>query len=212
MKNLKVLVLVLLTAMVGMTSCEMLGIDPSSDSTDESAMLDFMFLATADSSGHGHHHNKKGKLTEIEVSALPSNVVSYISTNYVGSTIQRAGQDDSSRYAVKIVLADSTHRGLLFDASGNFLKEFTGKCHGGSKIEISALPTVITDYISSNYADASIKNARQSLDGKYGVLIVNADETLTLLGFDTDGTFLNVLDMAGKSGHQKRGKGKGKRG
>ncbi|MCP9768058.1 hypothetical protein EGI22_09045 [Lacihabitans sp. LS3-19] len=208
MKNLKVLVLVLFGAMVGLTSCDMSNISPSTN--DESAMVDFLFLATADSSGTGHQHGKKRNLTEIDVNALPANVTSYISTNYVGSTIERAAQDDSSKYAVKIILADSTHRGLLFDASGNFLKEFSGKCHGGSPIEISALPTEITSYITTNYADATIKNARQSPDGKYGVLIINADETVTLLGFDTDGKFLNVLTMDGKGGHRKGGPKKGK--
>jgi len=203
MKNLKVLVFVLLSTIIGLTSCDLSNISPNS--TDESAMVDFLFLATADSSGTGHQHGKKRNLTEIEIAALPTNITSYISANYLGSTILRAAKDDSSKYAIKIILADNTHRGLLFDASGNFLKEFSGKSHGGTQIEIAALPAKITSYITANYANATIKNARQSADGKYGVLIVNADETKTLLGFDTDGTFLNVLTMDGKGRHGKGG-------
>jgi hypothetical protein len=208
MKNLKVLILALFSAMVVFTSCENLGLSPN-ETSDDSAYADFMFLATADSSGHGgkHGHGKKHDMTEIEASALPTSVTSYISTNYVGATIKRAAQSDSGKYAVHIVLSNSTHKGLLFDAAGKFVKEVSGKGHGGEKIDIAKLPSSITAYISNTYAGSKISDARKSSDGKYGILITKADGTKVMLGFDAAGVFLNELTMKKKGG---KGKGKGK--
>jgi hypothetical protein len=208
MKNLKVLILALFAAVVGLSSCENLGLSPA-ETTDDSAFVDFMFLATADSSSSGgkHHNGKKHNMTEIETSALPTTVTAYITANYAGSSIKRAAQSDSGKYAVHIVLADSTHKGLLFDAAGVFVKEFSGKGHGGEKIDITTLPAAVTSYISSTYAGSTISGARKSSDGKYGVLVTKADGTKILLGFDAAGVFLNELNMKGKGG---KGKGKGK--
>ncbi|HLO45289.1 MAG TPA: hypothetical protein VK175_13220 [Leadbetterella sp.] len=208
MKNLKVLILALFAALAGLSSCENLGLSPS-ESSDDSAFVDFMFLATADSSSSSgkHGHGKKHNMTEIELSALPTSVTGYITTNYVGSTIKRAAQSDSGKYAVHIVLADSTHKGLLFDAAGVFVKEFAGKGHGGEKIDVATLPAAITTYISTTYAGSTVSGARKSSDGKYGVLVTKADGTKIMLGFDAAGVFLNELSMKGKGG---KGKGKGK--
>lgn len=211
MKNLKVLVLVLFSAVVGFTSCEDLGLSPT-DTEDDSAYVDFMFLATADSSNTGgkHGHGKKHNMTEIAVTALPANVTSYISTNYVGSTVKRAAQSDSGKYAVHIVLTDSTHKGLLFDAAGVFIKAFSGKGHSGEKIDIATLPTSITSYITANYVGSTIKGARKSSEGKYGVMITKADGTKIMLGFDAAGGFLNELALKEKGGKAGKG-GKGKK-
>lgn len=210
MKNLKVLILALFSAAVGFTSCENLGLSPS-ETSDDSAYVDFMFLATADSSGLGgkHGHGKKHNMTEIETSALPAAVTSYISTNYVGSSIKRAAKSDSGKYAVHIILNDSTHKGLLFDAAGVFVKEVSGKGHGGEKVDIATLPASITTYISTTYAGSTVSGARKSSDGKYGVLVTKADGSKVMLGFDAAGVFLNELTMKEKGGKGK-GKGKGK--
>lgn len=210
MKNLKVLILALFSAAVGFTSCENLGLSPS-ETSDDSAYVDFMFLATADSSGTGgkHGHGKKHNMTEIEANALPANVTSYISTKYVGSSIKRAAKSDSGKYAVHIVLKDSTHKGLLFDAAGVFVKEVSGKGHGGEKNDVASLPASVTTYISSTYAGSKVSGARKSSDGKYGVLVTKADGTKVMLGFDSAGGFLNELTMKEKDGKGK-GKGKGK--
>ena len=212
MKNLKVLILGLFCATVGFTSCENLGLSPASTEND-SAYVDFMFLATADSSSNfGHHHDKKHNMTEIEASALPGAVTTYISTKYVGSTVKRAAKSDSGKYAVHIVLADNTHRGLLFDANGVFLKEVLGKANGGSKIDITSLPTAVTSYISTTYVGSTLNAARQSDDGKYGILITKADGTKIMLGFDSAGVFLNELSLncKGIGKGMDKGKGKGK--
>ena len=206
MKNLKVLILALFSALVGFTSCENLGLSPD-ETFDDSAYADFMFLATADSSGTGgkHGHGKKHDMTEIEASALPASVTSYISTNYVGATIKRAAKSDSGKYAVHIVLTNSTHKGLLFDAAGKFVKEVSGKGHGGEKIDIAKLPSGITTYISTTYVGSKISGARKSSDGKYGVLVIKADGTKVMLGFDAVGVFLNELTMKKKGGKGKWG-------
>lgn len=204
MKNLKFLFLILLGATVGLTSCDKSTVDPSDD---EAAYTDFLFFATADSSnGHGHHRHN---LTEIEISALPANVTSYISSNYSGATIDKAAVSDSGKYSVRITFADSTHKGLLFDANGNFISEHTGKGKGpdGEKIDPASLPSTITDYITANYAGSEIKGAHLTTDGKYGVLVKKSDSTMVLLGFDAGLKFLGETAFTPKRG---KGKGKGK--
>lgn len=210
MKSLKLLVLVLLGATIGFSSCEQLGLTPTSD--DNSAVFDLLFLATADSSVTGGHHGHGGpkgkgggKMTQIDVTSLPSNVTSYISTNYVGSTVKHAAKTDSGYYAVHIVLTDSTHKGLLFDASGNFLREKSGKGHKGTSVDVASLPSAIATYVSANYAGSTITKAMVSSEGKYGVLVTKSDDTKVLLGFDSAGAFLNELTP--KQGG-KHGKGK----
>lgn len=62
------------------------------------------------------------QLTEVSVSSLPNSISSYINTTYTGSNIDKAGKDKDGNYVV-LVLKDSKPIGLLFDASGKFLKE-----------------------------------------------------------------------------------------
>jgi hypothetical protein len=90
-----------------------------------------------------------------------------------------------------------------------FIKEVSGKGHGGEKVDVSTLPTSITTYISTTYAGSTVNSARKSSDGKYGVLVTKADGTKVMLGFDAAGVFLNELTMKEKGGKGK-GKGKGK--
>lgn len=207
MKNLKFLFLILLGATLGLSSCDQSTVDPADD---DSAYMDFLFFATADSStnGNGHKHGKHN-LTEIEISALPASVTSYITTNYAGSTIDKAAVSDSGKYAVRITLTDSTHRGLLFDSNGNFLSEHTGKGKGlnGVKIDLASLPASITGYITANYAGSEVRAAHLTTDGKYGVLIKKADGTHVLLGFDATLAFTGETAFTNKGG---KGKGKGK--
>ena len=206
MKSLKFLFVVLFGAVVGFTSCENLGLSPEDEN---SAIFDLMFLATADSSstggGHHHKHGHKGTLTEVAVADLSAKITTYIATKYVGSSIKHAAKTDSGYFAVHVVLADSTHKGLLFDASGNFLRERSGKGNSGTKIDLATLPAAITTYITANYAGSTLKDARKSSEGKYAVLVTKADGTKVLLGFDAAGVFLNELTPK-----LKGGKGKGK--
>lgn len=74
-------------------------------------------------------HVKKAKLTKIEVSALPANVTSYITTNYAGAEIKLAATNDAGEYYVGI-LVDSKVKILLFNADGSFNKELEKPAFG----------------------------------------------------------------------------------
>jgi hypothetical protein len=193
MKNFKFVLLALFGFAVVMTSCDNTNLSPQADS-DDSAFVDFMFLATTDDSTHTKHHN----LTEIELASLPTAIKTYVSTNYAGATIDRAATNTNGEYAVHVVKADGTHVGLLFDKSGVFLAVKTGKGHKGVKIEVSSLPASVTAYITANYLGSSISSAYKHTNGTYGVLVTKADATKVMVGFDAAGVFVAELGMKGK--------------
>lgn len=84
--------------------------------------------------GDTTHRPKPGQggpgkgLTEIAVSSLPAAVTSYISANYAGATIDKAGQEPkTSDYVVVITTSDSKHVVLLFGSDGTFKKVYARK-------------------------------------------------------------------------------------
>lgn len=169
----------------------------TSEST-ESASLEMSVLAASDDSTTTSHARKPGKkgghktpYAEIEIEALPTVITSYIATNYVGSTINKAARSDSGYYKVHIILTDSSHVGLKFDEDGEFMKAYTHKTF--TTIDISALPAAITAYITTNYEGAIVSSAKVSDSGKYVVKILKADENEAILGFNSDGTFISDI-------------------
>jgi hypothetical protein len=208
MKNLKFVGLILLGFVMTLSSCNKSDVDPLVDG--ESAVLDMLFLATGEDSTQVMRGQKgKCNITEVAVEDLSATITTYITANYAGATINRAGTNDANNFTmVGITKADGTHAGLVFDADGAYVAE---KSRGpkGSPIEITDLPTTISDYITANYADATIKKAFQGQDGRFGVLLVLADETYLGLGFDADGNFVGELSMKDKKG-KKHGSGKKK--
>ena len=66
--------------------------------------------------GPGRH------LTPVDPANLPSAITDYLDTNYSGSTIQKAGTNSLGEYVIAIEW-NGGRKLLLFDASGNFLKE-----------------------------------------------------------------------------------------
>ncbi len=135
------------------------------------------------------------KLTEVDIAALPTVITSYISTNYPGSTIEKAGTDQDGKYFIALAKADKTGAGLLFDAAGVFLAEKALPPHPdkGSPADIATLPAAIGSYISTTYPGAAIEKACVRADGNYVVLITKADGSHTALAFDAAGTFLIEL-------------------
>ncbi len=201
--------LVFLGLFVGMFtllfSCNQAEIDPLEDET--ALLTDFLFFATADDST-GHPYGKKHELTAIELTAIPAAITDYITANYPGATLEKAGVTTKGFTVIKAILADGSSIGLVFDASGVFVKEHVhrGKNLIGTKVEISELPVVITDYIATTFPGATIHHARVSDDGKYGIIIDKADGSKAMLGFAADGTFIQELTFADRG--KKRGKRK----
>ncbi len=214
MKKFKFIWVLILGTSAAFTACESLNLNPAS-SDGESALTDMLFLATTEDSSNvmrGHHGHCN--LTEVAVADLPASITDYISANYANATIDRAGTvAESGNYAVAITKEDGTHAGLLFSSEGEFLAERTRKARP-EPIEISELPTTVTDYITANYDGSTIKRAFQAEDGNYGVLLILSDESYLGVGFDSEGNFLGELSMKDFKGkkHGPGGKGKGKKG
>lgn len=61
-------------------------------------------------------------------------------------------------------------------------------------VDIATLPTAITTYISTNYAGATIKDARKDANGNY-IVAITLNNSLTLLLFDSAGTFQKEATM-----------------
>lgn len=142
--------------------------------------------------------NGAGPITPVDAGALPATITDYITANYAGGTIDKAGTQANGNYVVIVVNSDGTKVGLLFDADGNFLQVLPNLGHGGgghlpTPIDISALPATITDYVTANYAGSTIDKAGTQANGNYVVLVVNSDGTKVALLFDADGNFLQVL-------------------
>lgn len=82
--------------------------------------------------GDTTHRPKPGAggigLTDVATSSLPAAVTSYISTNYAGSTIDKAGQEKKSGdYVILVTTSASKRVVLLFGSDGTFKKVFAGK-------------------------------------------------------------------------------------
>lgn len=208
MRHLKFVLALFISGSMALTSCENLNIGPDAAAGD-SAMLDLLFFASAEDStgvirGQGGHCN----MTEVAVEDLSAAITDYISANYSGATIDRAGMNDANGYTmIKLSLEDGTHAGLVFDADGNFVAEKRHKGKG-TEVEIADLPSSITDYIAANYPDATLEKARMHDDGTYGVLLLKSDETFLGVGFDAEGNFVGEFDLKTKGG-KKHGPHKG---
>lgn len=206
LRSPKMLGLLVLGLIITVSSCNKSAVDPLVDG--ESALLDLMFLATGEDStntfrGPQGHCN----MTEVAVADLPSVITDYISANYPNATIEHAGTGGLKFiYAVGIKKEDGTFAGLFFDKDGNFLHEKSRK-HKGEMVAVADLPSAVVDYINANYAGATIHRVLKHDDGKYGVLLILADESYQAVGFDADGNFVGELSMKDKKGH-KHGPGR----
>ena len=79
-------------------------------------------------SAHHPHPGQGPDLTAVAVSSLPAIITSYISTNYAGATIDKAGQEKTSNdYIVAITTTDKKHVLLLFGSDGTFKKALAGR-------------------------------------------------------------------------------------
>lgn len=196
--------LIMIGLVVGFVSCNKNEVNPD----DDSALMDFMFLATGNDSTGVRGPHGKCDLTAVDVASLPAAIVTYVTTTYAGATIDRAGKTSEGIYAIQITKVDGTKAGLIFDTAGTFVKEHSGKGKGlkGTEVAVADLPAAVSSYITVTYAGSTIEKAMKSEDGKYGVLVTKADASKVLLGFDADGKFIAELSLKGKDG--KKGKRK----
>jgi len=196
----------LLGILLTLSSCDQNEVSPT---TAEVETVDLVLLATAnvgnDSTATGTRNGRSCNLTEVAVADLPAAITSYITTNYAGATVERAGTTDNGNYILHVTIADGTSVGLIFDASGNFVSERSHKQVRGTEVAVASLPAAITDYITATYAGATVSKAMQDSQGNYMVAITKADATVVGLAFDANGTFISEVTIQGKQGgHGKR--------
>jgi hypothetical protein len=130
----------------------------------------------------------KGDCNSIDSTELLQSIKDYVTENYPDASIKRAKEDQDGNFIVGL----TGHVFLLFDSEGAFVEihEFAHrKGDRGEKIEIEDLSTTITDYISANYTDATIKVAFLK-DDQYKVGIINSEDKRVLVIFDSEGNFV----------------------
>ena len=139
--------------------------------------------------------------TYINPADLPQAILDYIANNYPNNTIDEAELENNGNYEVE--LDDDTE--LIFDADGNFLgvgvdeddmdndngdDDGDGDDDDDQVIDPSTLPQIVLDYISTNYPNETIIQAKIESDGEYEVTLNTGLE----LHFDINGNFVTTGD------------------
>lgn len=126
---------------------------------------------------------------EIDEDSIPQIVLDYISINHPNVELDEVSElehDGIIHYGIE--LEDETH--ILLDVDGNLIAQ---GIENEMEIEVDSLPSIITDYITTNYPNAEIEEAEQ--EDKYGNTYIeieielNDDDEISLI-FDIDGNFL----------------------
>jgi hypothetical protein len=80
------------------------------------------------------HYGRKAKLTELDITTLPTSITSYVTANYATFAIKRAGKDADGNILVAINDGGTNHKILFFDANGVFKQELEMPLHKMKKI------------------------------------------------------------------------------
>ena len=75
------------------------------------------------------HYGKKAKLAEVDIATLPASVGTYVTANYAGYTIKKAGKDADGNLLVAIKNGTG-HKALKFTSAGVFVEELAIPPHG----------------------------------------------------------------------------------
>jgi hypothetical protein len=75
------------------------------------------------------HYGKKAKLTEVNIATLPASIGTYITANYSGYSVKKAGKDVDGNILVGIDNG-TTRKVLKFDATNKFVEELAIPPHG----------------------------------------------------------------------------------
>jgi hypothetical protein len=68
------------------------------------------------------NYRKKAKLEKLDIATLPASVSAYVTANYAGYTLKKAGKDTDGNIIVGLK-NDTGKKVLKFDATGKFLEE-----------------------------------------------------------------------------------------
>jgi hypothetical protein len=157
---------------------------------------DGTFVAEKALKANGNHkHDHSNNHTPVVIADLLPAITTYITTNYVGSTITSAHKESDGSFDVFVTTASGAKLNINFSASGAFVAVSSDDIHhsdNGTVIAIADLSTIITTYISTNYAGATMVGAKRESDGSFEVHIVTADGLKLELKFDSAGTFVSL--------------------
>lgn len=122
----------------------------------------------------------------VNTSALPQNILDYITQNYPGMTIREAEIEDNNNYEVKL----NNDLELIFDSEGNFLGEDTDDDNnfGDEDMSPDEVPQKIKDFIMTYFPGATIFKAERENNGNYEIEL-SVDKELI---FDAQGNFLGL--------------------
>ena len=155
--------------------------------------------------GHMHNHHGDGldslhdegchnhDSSAIETINLATAITDYINLNYAGYTVRHAHletscQGDSLTEVVAESADGSTWVKLFFDSSNNFVM-------AGTRTTYAAVPQVIKDYVTTNYAAYTAKDKATMLtlaNGtiQYAVFLEIEHQSHKRVIFNADGTFV----------------------
>jgi hypothetical protein len=157
---------------------------------------DGTFVAEKALKANGNHkHDHSNNHTPVIIADLLPAIITYISTNYVGSTITSAHKESDGSFDVFVTTASGAKLNINFSATGNFVAVSSDDIHhsdNGTVIAIADLSSAITTYISTNYVGATVVGAKRDVDGSFEVHILTADGLKLELNFKADGTFVSL--------------------
>jgi len=141
----------------------------------------------------GHHLD-----TVAIISALPSVITAYFSSNYPNDTLKHAFVNRDTSYLV--ISKDTGVYATLLKSSGTLIKRVQLYPHVVSQNKLTAadLPAVITTYLATTYPAYVFENAFEvKLNGtvKAYLVVIDANSTKYLLKFDASGTFVKSVTV-----------------
>lgn len=131
--------------------------------------------------------SERNNETTLNPNDLMSQIQGYVTTEFAGYLIQSVSSYEDANSTTYIELVMNNSGILLFSNEGNFICGDNSFQYGEEDdyIAIEDLPTAITEYIQTNYPNATIKGASFE-DNEYEVELNNGKE----LYFDKNGNFL----------------------
>jgi hypothetical protein len=155
----------------------------------------------------------------VTFASLPTSIGTYLTANYVGYTFQKAFKITTSAGVldsyVVVILFNGKPVALKFDSTGAFvsvLEQCEGHDLGGGgpgwheggrfgdrdgkhldTVAISALPTAVKAYFTTNYPTDTLLHAAVNMDGSYSV--ISANKGLFVTNVSAAGALINRIQI-----------------
>jgi putative PepSY-like beta-lactamase-inhibitor len=144
----------------------------------------------------GRFEEREGKHRDtVALSALPSAVTSYISTNYAGDTLVKAFKNRDS--SLVVITKNNGLYASVFNSGNIFQSRIQLPAKGGKHQDVaqSALPATALTYLETTYPNYVFNKAFSITIGgslKGYIVLLDANSTKYAISFDTSGNFLQA--------------------